>query len=359
MTENPEGLAFTLERIDTLIQKLDLHEQTCHDQLTRLGRIDPTIRTRINSGVYQQKALPQHLLPRHLPRHKCLRCTYPNSNFPFPVANRSPEDQTAEQRQQRIQELGVCPECFKDGHALRDCRGQPCPTYKKAHNKALCPQNARPTRRIAHAAVIAVPSVANAKVTGATITSSQMQQTRQNVSLLFWLTARVFNYLSSLTTLKAKLFLDQGSQCSSITKKFADRLGLQPLRDSNTVIKSVGEGNGNHYTTYEVTIGITFPDGTKHHLPAYSLPRVTEPFLHTNVSPNTISEIRHQTQKELSLPLYTDEPDILLGSNLISKINPRVLKHLPSGFALYESELGPMIGGSRSVPSQYLSPCNV
>lgn len=56
MMEDPEGLAFTLERIDTLIQKLDLLQQACHDQLTRLGRKNPTIRTRINSGVYQQTA---------------------------------------------------------------------------------------------------------------------------------------------------------------------------------------------------------------------------------------------------------------------------------------------------------------
>ncbi|VDM29169.1 unnamed protein product [Toxocara canis] len=132
----------------------------------------------------------------------------------------------------------------------------------------------------------------------------------------------VFNPLSSLTNSKAKLFLDQGSQCSFITKKFADRL------DSNIVVKGVGEGYGNRYTSYRYTIGITF---------------LTAP----------------NTQKELPLPLYTDEPDILLGSNFVSKINPRVLKHLPSGFALYESELRPMIGGSGSVPSQYLAPLNV
>ncbi|VDM29168.1 unnamed protein product, partial [Toxocara canis] len=40
--------------------------------------------------------------------------------------------QTVEQRQQRTEELGICPKCFKKGHAQRDCRGPPCLICKKS-----------------------------------------------------------------------------------------------------------------------------------------------------------------------------------------------------------------------------------
>ncbi|VDK17567.1 unnamed protein product [Anisakis simplex] len=260
---------------------------------------------------------------------------------------------TLDTRRQRVRELNICPQCFRKGHTIQQCKNRPCSLCRRNHNKAICPQLLQASTHTAHNAIIDPSPPTNnesATVTGTAIMSS----TADNISLLLWITARAFNPISTLSTLRAKVFLDQGSQCSFITVRFAERLGL-PLTNENTiVVKGVGGNSGTSFTSHTVTLGISFPNGTNQLLTAHTLPKVTEPFLHANISPYTISEVWHQKERKLSLPLYMDEPDILLGSNFISKVNPRVLTHLPSGFALYESELRPMIGGNGSIPATYL-----
>ncbi|VDN40235.1 unnamed protein product [Gongylonema pulchrum] len=54
------------------------------------------------------------------------------------------------------------------------------------------------------------------------------------------------------------------------------------------------------------------------------------------------------------IEVKNEEPDILIGSNVISILNLKVIKHLPNGFAIYDSRLGPMIGGSGYVEPQFV-----
>lgn len=261
---------------------------------------------------------------------------------------------TLEQRQNRIRELNVCFICFGSGHNARNCRKGPCYFCKKRHNQALCPERlgnrGTTTTRSAHTALTEASEVEENSATTATVMTNQG---KDGVSLLLWLTAPTFNPVSPLTTTRARIFLDQGSQLSFITEHMAHRLGFGSSHENDIVIKGVGTGDSIHYHSAKVSVGLIFADGTKHLLIAHTLPKVTDGFLHASITANEFAAIWHQAQTELPLPLYTDAPDILIGSDFISKINPRVLKHLPSGFALYESELGPMIGGFGTIQQQY------
>uniref|UniRef100_A0A0M3HVD7 Integrase catalytic domain-containing protein n=1 Tax=Ascaris lumbricoides TaxID=6252 RepID=A0A0M3HVD7_ASCLU len=264
---------------------------------------------------------------------------------------------TPEQRRSRAAELHLCFRCLKPDHQFKECsRNNKCQSCGGVHNTLLCLSKVHAPRKPMqiHAAAVEPikesPEPSTALSAMATVTPNNE---KAPVALLLWQTARVYNPLFPQSTKTAKVFIDQGSQGSFITERLAAALGLKHNQSSPLIIHGVGDMEGNHFKSEHVSIGIRLQDGTRHQFEAYTLPRVTTKFLHAHISLSDLPKLWENQSDELPVPLYEDEPDILIGCNFISTIGPRAIKRLRSNFTLYDSELGPLIGGAGMVNAKY------
>jgi hypothetical protein len=148
----------------------------------------------------------------------------------------------------------------------------------------------------------------------------------------------------------ALAFLDSGAQHSFISKDFAKKARLKPIRKQ----KFSAQGFQTEATTfeanfYEISIAMRFRSVDELDVLRFEVAEVQKPLGYLKCLSNKT------TVEELQLPalpssrFYKREPDLLLGIDQYSDIIKERISKLPSGFSMYHTTLGAIVCGSGCV----------
>ncbi|VDK67628.1 unnamed protein product, partial [Anisakis simplex] len=262
---------------------------------------------------------------------------------------------TIQQRNNRARQLNLCFKCLKPGHTTLNCpRSRNCYYCHGPHNTVLCSMQATQRPAISHTHLAVAETIPNATSSNsAAVTTSQHNVIHPSTVLLLWGTTKTYNPILPQSLKTTRVFLDQGSQTTFVTERFAKSLGFSLNNKKPLIIHGVGDVDGNQYNSAKIFFGIRLADGSNHIVEASTLPKVTAKFLHASITPTDLPTLWNDMSSEFPLPLYEDEPDILIGSNFASVIDLHAIKQLRCGFTLYDSTIGPIVGGAGRIPTKY------
>ena len=178
------------------------------------NRAEATINSATSSNESKDATNPQ-------PKFPCVFCGN-SAHFSSQCSQYS----TFKTRSDRLASLGRCQQCVKKGHSKADCavKLKECKRCKTQHHYALCPK------------LFERQNADTNTVTTATGTFSVKSCIESCSVALPTATAKLS---SDDTNLTERIFFDQGSQCSIISKGLAQRLNLKPVRKQRIAVSGL------------------------------------------------------------------------------------------------------------------------
>ena len=253
-----------------------------------------------------------------------------------------PNYKTSYDRKKRAQAQGRCPRCLATGHTQSQCRGSAkrCFHCSGTHNRAVCGDKYSDVSTAT--AVQTLNDIQGTKLNGfplPDLTASSFVKT--NMRLMMCTKAAVFNTLEPDLQKEILVFFDIGSCRTFITDDLARALNLQKGPKHHNTLKVFGDPIAKQYPTTQVEIGLR---GIHEDIiiDASTIGHMVSNLDTVSLKDLDQLELRNQ---QMSLPIVTLKPDLLIGVDHFWKFNPVRTQMLPSGFALVSTSIGAIISG--------------
>ena len=189
----------------------------------------------------------------------------------------------------------------------------------------------------------------NAKIQPAAISNQEKTQVQistaaaalsEGQTMMMCVYGRVIN-LKTMRNKKVPIFVDSGSTESYITKKLAKELGLEFGPTAELVVNRFGDKTGPMTVFAPIAeFGIESPDDQTLVIKGLAVNEIIGAIAHIPKLDDSVYQ-----GVELHLPTRNNPPQVMLGVELFSQLKIMFNLELPSGFALYQSTLGPLICG--------------
>ena len=276
-------------------------------------------------------------------------CTYCRGSHPSRNCT-TVKDPTA--RQDILRKTGRCFVCLRKDHISPNCKSTVrCYSCKGRHHVSICKgKKQSPDRSKEQEQVEAKKPPPPNEGAGSRDQSDSTvcHTTMSNCILLQTARATIYNPDNpDGPKVKARLILDGGSQCSYVSSKLRETIGLEPKSQGSVTIKTFGSSETNPQVIDVVNLGIKAVYGSDIEVSAFVVPLICQPLKNQFVSnaSKTYSYLSNLHLADYLSGQDDAEVDILIGSDHYWKIVTGKTKKGEGGPTAIQTKLGWVLSG--------------